>query len=457
MSIKSKLNYFKVGVSYFIDRLFKLRSRKNLNEPIHIIFQFVDHFEPGKNPGRVEEWVSLYEDQVKDFFDSDGIKPQHTWFYPCEQLNHDDLKILSKASFDGLGEIELHLHHKNDNSETLTKIIETGINEYSKVGSFINEFNNKPNFGFVHGNWSLDNSCGQNCCGVNNELSLLKKLGCYADYTFPSNEFHSQPFKINSIYYSIGKDNKKKSYNWGKNIKNGIDNYGDLMIVQGPLCLNWKKRKLKILPGLEDGDVAFYSPPSINRIKLWMNANIHITGQENWVFIKIHTHGAHRIHMASVLGEEMKNVYKHLDSCFNDKKKYFLHYTTSRETYNIIKAAENGENGNPNNYRDYLIKKPLNRSFYSNNLYAVRYLNDNSLQIKMEENKVSEILFKAENVYVNGGVKTIKYPIKKNIMDIEIYDKTLITSERQLEMNGNFNVTTNHQENKYQYFLSMKE
>ena len=42
-------------------------------------------------------------------------------------------------------------------------------------------------FAFIHGNWSLDNSRPDGrWCGLNNELILLRELGCYADFTLPS-------------------------------------------------------------------------------------------------------------------------------------------------------------------------------------------------------------------------------------------------------------------------------
>src|SRR5262249_39602993 len=38
-----------------------------------------------------------------------------------------------------------------------------------------------------------------------------------------------------------------------------------------------------------------------------------------------------------------------------------LHFVTAREAYNIVKAAEAGLSGNPNDYRDYEILPPANR------------------------------------------------------------------------------------------------
>jgi hypothetical protein len=35
-----------------------------------------------------------------------------------------------------------------------------------------------------------------------------------------------------------------------------------------------------------------------------------------------------------------------------------MHFVSAREMYNIVKAAESNEQGNPNSFRDYLVKKP---------------------------------------------------------------------------------------------------
>jgi hypothetical protein len=42
-------------------------------------------------------------------------------------------------------------------------------------------------FGFIHGNWALDNSLPHGkSCGLDSEIALLRDLGCYGDFTMPS-------------------------------------------------------------------------------------------------------------------------------------------------------------------------------------------------------------------------------------------------------------------------------
>ena len=62
--------------------------------------------------------------------------------------------------------------------------------------------------------------------------------------------------------------------------------------------------------------------------------------------------------METLLGKPMDNMFSYLERAYNDGKKYQLHYVTSREAYNIVKAAEAGKSGNPNAYRDFLLPRP---------------------------------------------------------------------------------------------------
>ncbi len=47
---------------------------------------------------------------------------------------------------------------------------------------------------------------------------------------------------------------------------------------------------------------------------------------------------------------------------YNDGQRHVLHYVTSREMYNIIKAAEAGKCGDPNAWRDFELPPPVDRT-----------------------------------------------------------------------------------------------
>ena len=147
-----------------------------------------------------------------------------------------------------------------------------------------------------------------------------------------------------------------KSHNDGIDCTVGGKESGDLLLIQGPLQLNWKDRKWGVFPRIENSDIRKTQPPTSDRIKLWLKSNITVKGRPEWQFIKIHTHGTQESDMDTLLGKPVDDMFSELESKYNDGKNYVLHYVSAREMYNIVKAAEAGHSGNPNDYRDFIIK-----------------------------------------------------------------------------------------------------
>jgi hypothetical protein len=315
----------------------------------HIIFVFVDHYEPGSgDKGALinKQWLENYRLLADRHRDSYGRKPQHTWFYPNDQQNNAIMSDLVKAVRDGYGEIEFHWHHKHDSNETFPPKLADGLKWFNRYGALIDR-DGKIAFAFVHGNWSLDNSLGREYCGVTRELELLKKAGCFADFTFPALGSLAQPRKINSIYYAHETD-QPKSYSWGVDAAVGKHNTEDLLIFQGPLNI------------IDYGALEVFNLPTPIKIDSWVDANIHVIGRPEWVFIKVHTHGCQS--KEAIFGKEVDDMFTYLETKYASGE-YCLHYVTAREAYNIVRAAENGENGNPECYLDYIISPPINKSF----------------------------------------------------------------------------------------------
>jgi len=335
---------------------------------LHILFCTVDHFEPGTGSvtsgverERVRTLLSEYPKLVRNHKDYAGNIPKRTWFFPPHYHRNDNLRGLISLCASGYGEIELHLHHgktKPDSAENLKRTIKQCIEEYSSFGIFGTE-DGRRKYGFIHGDWALDNSRNGKYCGVNNEIQILKETGCYADFTFPSlNE--ANPIQINSIYYAQGDPKKTKSYNKGITVRRLGEQSEDLMIIQGPTHPFLKN---KTLSGLRVwGDSINGTPPTTKkRIDLWVKTAIHIRGKREWIIIKTSMHGAED--GMAVLGREMDEIFSYLETKYNDGKNYVLHYVTARELFNIIKAIEAGEpGGDPEDYRDYKIKPPVYNS-----------------------------------------------------------------------------------------------
>jgi hypothetical protein len=211
-------------------------------------------------------------------------------------------------------------------------------------------------YGFVHGNWALDNSRPDGrWCGVNDELDVLRETGCYADFTMPSAPSLTQTRKINSIYYAVDDPRKPKSHDWGTDVGAvGARPANALMLIQGPLMLDWGRRKGGVIPRIENGCIQASQPPSMARLDLWMKAGVRIAARPDWIFIKLHSHGATEINQQVMLGDPMVSFHEDLARRAGAADGNFrYHYVTAREMYNLAKAAEAGWTGSVDDARDY--------------------------------------------------------------------------------------------------------
>jgi hypothetical protein len=336
--------------------------------PIHVMFCFVDHFEPRwgnadypTEQRRVDEWCQRYPQLAARHSDADGCAPKHTFFYPEEEYRREHLDKLAAMCARGFGEIEVHLHHDRDTEaglrEKLTRFARVLCEDHDALPR--DKSTGAPLYSFIHGNWCLDNSRADGrWCGVNNELMVLKQSGCYADFTLPSAPSDTQTRKINSIYYATDDPSRPKSHDNGVDVAVGKTPVGDLMLVQGPLALNWRQRKWGLLPRIENADIRANAAPDADRIDLWIRQHIHVAGRPDWIFVKVHTHGTQERDMPTLLGEPVDRMFTYLENRYNDGRRHVLHYVTARETYNIIKAAEAGLQGDPQQYRDFVVARP---------------------------------------------------------------------------------------------------
>jgi len=340
--------------------------QESLPTPTHIIFCIVDHFEPRRGGVSIEKeiarvycWIEKYRQIVSRHRDYSGGIVQYSIFYPIDEYNPEVLERISDFLKRGYGEIEIQLHHDNDTSHSLEEKLNNAKEIFSKFGLLgRDKSSNDIRYGFVHGNWALDNSRRDGrWCGVNNELEILRQTGCYADFTLPSAPSETQTSKINSIYYA--KDTPlTKSHNSGIDVEVGKSPSGDLMIIQGPLALNWQRRKFGILPRIENAEITLENPPTRERIDIWIHQRISVRKKPDWIFVKVFTHGLKDNNLKDEYFVNLDAMFSYLETKYNDGKNFILHYVTARQMYNIIKAAEAGQVGNPTNYKDYLIARP---------------------------------------------------------------------------------------------------
>ncbi|MGO9919375.1 MAG: hypothetical protein ACLQIB_32330 [Isosphaeraceae bacterium] len=335
--------------------------------PVHLLICIADHFEPMGHGvpddvarevarSRVETWVRRYPESFGSCRDSDGRTPRHTFFYPIEEYDFEPVEALAGLCRAGYGEVELHLHHDNDTAENLRRtLLEARDCFRSRHGLLAcDPTSGQPVFGFVHGNWALDNSRPDGrWCGVNNELDVLREAGCYADFTFPSVPSPTQPRKINSIYYAIDDPERPRSHDRGIDIGTAQAPAKGLMLIQGPLVLDWHRTRWGLVPRLENGCIQGNQPPHINRVALWLRAKVQVPTRPDWFFVKLHTHGGYEGSYEVLLGEPMIRFHHDLADRARRDPDFRYHYVTAREMYNLVKAAEDGWSGTVAEALDY--------------------------------------------------------------------------------------------------------
>ncbi len=327
-------------------------TRLDFERERHVFVCVCDHYEPQwQRPARhvqdarVGRWVRGFPQAVAGLCDSAGRPPQHTFFYPGDEYDAEHVDQVAALCREGFGDVEVHLHHRHDTSAGLREKLERYVETLSsRHGLLERDAGGRPSYGFIHGNWALDNSRPYGYwCGVNDEITILRETGCYADFTMPSAPDPCQTRTVNSIYYAIDDRERPKSHDWGIAARVGAAPPKDaLLMIQGPLALDWGRRKWGVLPGLENGDLTGRQPASLARFLLWCAAGVSVVGRKEWVFIKLHTHGAQEQNMAMFLGEPMRRFHEELRQFAGQHPALSYYYVTAREMAELVHQAESG-------------------------------------------------------------------------------------------------------------------
>ncbi|MCC6124177.1 MAG: hypothetical protein IT426_04400 [Pirellulales bacterium] len=321
-----------------------------------MIFTMVDHYEPGGGAAgakRNERWLEAFRPLSNSHRDALGNRFRYTWFYPYDHGNETVMAALAKMAYEGYGEVEFHWHHPTAGDAAFPAMLQEALVWFGKFGALVSSEPKPQNhFAFIHGNWALDNSLP--ICGVDHELDILFRHGCYADFTFSSiAAARAHPRKVNSLYYPATREGPK-SYDRGADVAVGVPVNDRAMIFQGPLGLNWWTGRF------EYGAVESFALPRPARIDKWIDADIHVKGRPEWTFVKVYSHGVQSapeiVHgaLGPMLGD-LERICR--------ERRIHLHYMTAREAFNVAKAAEAGKTGCPSEYRDFLIPKPRNMVF----------------------------------------------------------------------------------------------
>jgi hypothetical protein len=268
-----------------------------------------DHYEPfggGVSAAVAQARVAAWQERwpviaAEAPADANGRPPCYTFFYPQEDYDRGVIESLAKMSRTGTTDVEVHIHHADDTAATFAEKMRTFCKQLHENHGLLHHHDGRLVFGFIHGNWALDNSLPNGAhCGVTGELQVLRDLGCYADFSMPSFPSPSQSRILNKIYWTTGDPAKPRGYDQGIEATIGGGVQGDILMITGPTGLLYEKR---LTPWLDAGELAHHAMPSSYRVKRWLEFAPRI-GDD--IFIKLFAHGAREDNAAVLLGTDSK-------------------------------------------------------------------------------------------------------------------------------------------------------
>jgi hypothetical protein len=319
----------------------RVRKRLRAEKPKRVWVAITDHYEPLCLGASVEtalarvarwrdRWPRIANDAPRDAV---GRCPQYSFFYPQEEYRRDLLDGIAEMVRLGVGDVEVHLHHHDEQRDSFTQKITEFCRRLTGDHGLLRQQDGRTVFGFIHGNWALDNSRPDGtCCGLNGEIALLRDLGCYADFTMPSIPSATQGHVVNKIYWCTSHpDNRPKSYDRGIEAAVGGGRRGDLLMITGPVGVRFDGR---LMPRVETGEIAGYDMPKRSRIRQWLDLSPAI-GED--LFLKLYTHGTTEWNLDPLLNEGLASLF-HLIAEEADRRGIEVHWATAWQMYQAADA-----------------------------------------------------------------------------------------------------------------------
>jgi hypothetical protein len=320
------------------------RLTRPASGPKRVWLAIADHYEPlGRQMdedaaiGRVGVWAKQWPLIAVRHQDSAGRAPKYTFFYPQEEYRARLLDPLAEMTHTGIGDVEVHIHHDGEGQQNFLDRMSGFQETLFHQHGLLRRHEGKIGFGFIHGNWALDNSLpGGKFCGLNNEITLLQELGCYADFTMPCGASPAQAHTVNTIYWAIDDPARPKSYDYGVPLKPGGTSNG-LLMIPGPLGMRWAER---LVPRLEKGEIGAHDMPNRYRVRRWLDLSPRVGSD---IFVKLYTHGCQERHSTALL------LNGGLDALFAglkaecDSRGWPFYYASCWDMYQAVDAIRRGE------------------------------------------------------------------------------------------------------------------
>ena len=314
----------------------RARKRTHAKRAKRAWVSIMDHYEPlgmgatfetaVRRVGRWRDrWPRIAENAPRD---AAGQLAQYSFFYPQEEYQRDVVESIAEIVRLGVGDVEVHLHHDNEQRDPFVQKVTEYCDRLNNYHGLLRKQDGRTVFGFIHGNWALDNSRPDGrLCGLNGEIALLRDLGCYADFTMPSIPSATQGRIVNQIYWCTNnQDNKPKSFDRGIEATIGGGRQGDLLMITGPVGIRFTGR---LMPRVETGEIAGYDLSTPARIRQWFDLAPRL-GDD--IFIKLYTHGAPEMNLEPLLKDGLSNMFQWIAE-EADRRGIEIHWATAWQMY----------------------------------------------------------------------------------------------------------------------------
>ncbi len=275
--------------------------------PKRLWVAITDHYEPmGGNVSlaqgmtRVAHWQRRWPEIAASApRDAAGSAPKFTFFYPEEEYQQPVVAALEPMVRAGIADVDVHIHHDHDTNAAFRQKVAAFTRRLHEQHGFLRHHAGVLAFGFIHGNWALDNSRPDGkWCGVQGELQALRDLHCYADFTMPSLPSPTQGGRINRIFWTDGDPAKPRGFDQSIDATPGGGVQGNgILMIPGPSGLRFRER---LMPRIETGEIAVYDAPTPYRVERWLSLAPRL-GED--IFVKLYGHSAREDNAGALLGE----------------------------------------------------------------------------------------------------------------------------------------------------------
>ncbi|MFH1894272.1 MAG: hypothetical protein ABIK83_16500 [Candidatus Zixiibacteriota bacterium] len=295
----------------------------------------------------MEQGLDSLAGVISNYTDSDSSIFRITF---ASRADSTRLKLLSDFCKSGLGEVEYLLRSEFDTAFDAGQMLDDDLDILKSFG-WAKTVDSEVCFTVLRER-PVSLRLDREICS---SLSQLAAQGCYFDLSESDRHSTSRLTSVNSIYLVSTRLDDAGLYSDKCELVAGKLGRGRLLVIDSPLLIDWSDWRDVYVPFVDDGKLTPGILADSRRVNSWIRADVHVTGQPNWIFVKLVIDSLLNVEPASHLIASIDRMLEYLQRLPNDGQ-YRVHFVTAREMYNIARAAEAGMSGNADDFRDYLIK-----------------------------------------------------------------------------------------------------